>query len=70
MKELMVLAIVIFISASSAGAGCKSDCLADYQAEIDSCRTNYTDQEDAEELQLCMDDAKKEYDACIQECED
>ena len=70
MKELMVLAIVIFISASSAGAGCKSDCLTDYQAEIESCRTNYNDPEDADELRICMNDAKKEYEDCIRECED
>ena len=70
MKLLMILAMIILISASPAWAGCKSDCQDDYQSEVESCRANYDDPDDADELQICMDNAKSEYDSCVNDCED
>ena len=70
MKLLMMLATLILISASPAWAGCKSDCQNDYQSEVESCRTNYDDPDDADELKICMDNAKSEYDSCVNDCED
>jgi hypothetical protein len=69
-KFLMILAMLILISASPAWAGCKSDCQDDYQSEVESCRTNYDDPDDADELKICMDNAKSEYDSCVNDCED
>ena len=70
MKVLMVLAMLILISASPAWAGCKSDCQDDYQSEVQSCRANYDDPDDADELQICIDNAKSGYESCINDCED
>ena len=70
MKLLMILAMLILISASPAWAGCKSDCQNDYQSEVELCRANYDDPDDADELQICMDNAKSEYESCINDCED
>jgi hypothetical protein len=69
-KLLMILAMIILISASPAWAGCKSDCQDDYQSEVESCRANYDDPDDADELKICMDNAKSEYDSCVNDCED
>ena len=70
MKLLMILAMIILISASPTWAGCKSDCQDDYQSEVESCRANYDDPDDADELKICMDNAKSEYDSCVNDCED
>jgi hypothetical protein len=69
-KLLMILAMIILISASPVWAGCKSDCQDDYQSEVESCRANYDDPDDADELKICMDNAKSEYDSCVNDCED
>jgi len=70
MKFLMILAMFILMSVSPTWAGCKSDCQDDYQSEVQSCRTNYDDPDDADELQICIDNAKSEYESCINDCED
>ncbi len=72
MKWLIFFAMAGLLSCGSSPswAGCKSDCQEDYQSEVESCKTNYEDPEDADELQMCMDDAKSEYQSCIVECED
>jgi len=33
-------------------------------------RTEQDDPDDADELQVCIDNAKSEYESCIDECED
>jgi hypothetical protein len=70
MKFLMILAMLILMSVSPTWAGCKSDCQDDYQSEVQSCRTNYDDPDDADELHICIDNAKSEYESCINDCED
>jgi hypothetical protein len=66
---LMILAMVILISVSSTWAGCKSDCQDEYQSEVESCKKLYDDPDEPEDLMLCFDNAKSEYESCIEECE-
>ncbi len=49
--------------------GCKSDCQEGIQSEIECCNDQYDDPDDADKLQTCLDDAKREYQSCIDECE-
>ncbi len=69
MRLLMSLALVLLLSGSQAWAGCKSDCLDEYQSEMESCKVNYDDPDDADDLRMCIDNAKSEYESCIEECE-
>jgi hypothetical protein len=71
-KWIMMLSIFILIIFGfnlRSMAGCKSDCKEDYESEVESCKEQYDDPSDAEELKVCIDDAKSEYQACIEECE-
>jgi hypothetical protein len=70
MKLLVILTMLIFVSASPTWADCKSDCQNDYQSEVESCKANYEDPDDADELQICIDNVKSGYESCINDCED
>ena len=70
MKFLISLAVVLLLHAPNAWADCKSDCQDEYQSEVNSCKTQYDDPDDADELQMCLDSAKGDYDFCVDECED
>ena len=70
MKLFISLVLVVLLCASSGWAGCKSDCKDDYESEVNSCKTQNDDPDDADELQMCLDNAKIEYESCINECED
>ena len=69
MRFLISLVIVVFLFTPHAWADCKSDGPNDYQSVVNSCRANYDDPDDAEDLRTCMDDARKEYESCLEECE-
>jgi hypothetical protein len=62
---------LILLAASSVmvWAGCKSDCRDEYESEVDSCKLLYDDPDDAFDLQLCIQNAKDEYQSCIEECD-
>jgi len=64
-----VFVLIIFGFSLRSIAGCKSDCFDQYQSEVESCRDQYDDPRDAGMLQTCIDDAKREYQSCIDECE-
>ena len=61
---------LVLLSASSAmiWAGCISDCKDDDDSEVQSCKERYDDPDDAEHLQQCIQNAKDEYQSCIDEC--
>jgi hypothetical protein len=69
MRFLMFLVLVLLLCGSQARAGCKSDCLDEYQSEMESCKMTYDDSDDADDLRMCIDNAKSEYESCIEECE-
>jgi hypothetical protein len=74
MKKAIFLFIIFFLLIilyipNKAVAGCKSDCRDEYESEVDSCKMLYDDPDDADMLQMCIDNAKSEYESCIDECE-
>jgi outer membrane murein-binding lipoprotein Lpp len=62
---------VALISASSllVWAGCISDCKDDYDTAVESCKSQYDNPEDADDLRRCLQDAKDAYESCIEECD-
>jgi len=74
MKLLFAAGVVIllcgFLLGPRAWAGCKSDCQEDYNSEVNSCKEQLNDPDDADELKICLDNALSEYNACVKECED
>jgi hypothetical protein len=69
MKFLIPLLSLILMYGGQAWADCKSDCQNDYQSEVNSCRAQYNDPDGADDLQSCIDNAKSEYDSCLEDCE-
>ncbi len=70
MKFLISLAVILLLYLPNAWADCKSDCQNEYESAITSCKEQYNDPGDADDLQKCLDDAKGNYDSCVDECED
>ncbi len=68
LKLLAVMLCALFL-VETAYAGCKSDCSDEYESEKDSCEMMWSEPEEAEDLTSCIDDAKSDYDYCIEECE-
>jgi len=69
MKSLIPFLILILTYGGQAWADCRSDCQEYYQSSVESCKIEYDDPADADDLKTCMDDAKNEYDSCLKECE-
>ena len=70
MKFLISLAAVLLLYLPNAWADCKFDCQNDYESAVKSCKEQYNDPDDVDELQSCLDAAKGDYESCIDECED
>ena len=66
---LLILVLMLFGFSFRAIADCKSDCQNGYESEVESCKEQYDDPDDADVLKVCIDDAKSEYESCIDECE-
>jgi uncharacterized membrane protein len=66
---VLVFMLICFGFSIQSIADCKSDCEEEYASAVESCKTLYDDPDDANELQTCMENAKSEYDSCIDECE-
>ena len=64
-----ILALIAFGSSHPSMAGCKSDCRQEYESEIESCNEQYDDPGEAGMLKVCIDDARSQYQSCIDECE-
>ena len=65
-----ILAVVLFaMSSAMIWADCKSDCHDDYDSAVESCKSTYNDPDDAAELRQCIQNAKYEYDSCVEECD-
>ena len=69
MRLFVSFFIVMLLCGGHAWADCKSDCQNDYQSEVNSCKAQFSDPDDAEDLTTCMDDARREYESCLEECE-
>jgi len=68
-KRPACLVVLILSAATLVWAGCKSDCKDTYQSEVENCHLLYDSPNEADDLQLCIENAKGTYDACIEECD-
>ncbi len=68
-KRFILPAFLFAMSSAMIWAGCKSDCRDDYESEVESCRLIYDTPDDADELQMCIQNAKDQYESCIEECD-
>ena len=62
-------AILILANVAASSGGCISDCRDHYEADVENCKLLYDDPDDADSLQMCIDDARRQYDDCVDECE-
>ena len=67
-KRVILPLIALAASSALTWAGCKSDCRDDYDSEIESCKSQYDDPDEVDELRQCIQTATDEYEACIDEC--
>jgi hypothetical protein len=51
-----------------ARASCGEDCDSSYQSEVDSCSLTNDAPEDGEDLSLCVQSAKDDYQSCLDDC--
>jgi len=63
---------LISLAASSAlvWAGRVFDCKDDYDFTVASCKMPYGDPEDMDDLRLCLQAAKDDYESCNEDCMD
>ena len=65
----MLPVILLTMSSAMIWAGCKSDCRDEYDSEVESCKALHDEPDDADDLQMCIQAAKDNYDSCIEECD-
>jgi hypothetical protein len=63
------IAVVLFSFPRPMAAGCKSDCQDTYQSAIEDCHLLHDTADEADDLKMCIDDAKDEFDNCKEECD-
>lgn len=52
-------------------AGCGGDCDDEYRAAIEDCQLQFGDEpSDADDLAMCIQDAREQYRACAEGCAD
>jgi hypothetical protein len=66
---VLIFVLILFGFSLRSIAGCKSDCQDEYESMVESCKEQYDDPDDADMLKMCIDNAKSEYESCIDECE-
>lgn len=49
-------------------AACKSDCRDEYESAREDCVLLHEGPDEADDLQMCLQEAKDDYDECISEC--
>lgn len=67
-RALPAIFIANTIAAAPVHAGCVSDCRDNYESEVESCKLLYDDPDDSDSLSVCIDNAKSEYEDCVDEC--
>jgi len=72
MKLLIVLAMVVLLWVTNAGAGCKEDCDRDFKETTQECQTKYNNPENKQpdQLQECLDQAEADLKMCLDNCSD
>ena len=70
MMAIFLLSCIPYGTLLSVWADCKPDCRDQYDSSVASCNSFYDDPEDPDSLEICVDNAKDDYDKCLEECED
>lgn len=68
MKKVFIIISLVLIFVSIVWAGCKSDCRDEYDSEVESCKLMYDDPDDSDDLRMCIENAKDDYDSCKDDC--
>ena len=69
MKAVVTAVLIFTCPLEIIWAGCKSDCRDEYESEVESCRLLYDDPDDSDDLRFCIENAKDEFESCIEECD-
>ncbi len=68
---VLVALILVPASVEKAVAACGEDCDSDYQSATENCQLMYGDNpEEAEDLSMCVQNARDEYRSCVENCAD
>ena len=60
---------IALLATSTISAGCKTDCEDEYESAREDCNLLHDDPDDADWLQMCLEEAQSEYEDCINECD-
>jgi hypothetical protein len=64
-----LVTVFVFWLAHQTQAACGHDCDTTYSSDVDDCHTQYGDHpQDADDLRACNQNAKDDYDSCLDEC--
>lgn len=69
-KKVIIVLTCFSLSTVAIRGGCKSDCRDEFDSQVDSCKLLHDGHEEADDLMLCIQEAKDEFDDCIQECDE
>lgn len=51
-----------------ARAGCVADCRDEFDSAVQHCKLMWDDPDESDDLEMCLQDAKSQYQDCIEEC--
>ena len=68
-RSVAIVMLNLTAIATIGWAGCKTDCKDEYESKVESCKAQYDDPDDSDMLNQCIQSAKDDYDACIEECD-
>jgi hypothetical protein len=69
MKKVLLISLTSVSLAAIVWAGCKSDCQDEYQSDVETCHLLNDDPDDSDDLALCIQSAKDDYESCVEECD-
>jgi hypothetical protein len=68
LKIWLLVALGLCSTLTPALAGCISDCRDQYESDVEDCKNQYDDPDDADDLRRCIQEAKETFDECQEDC--
>lgn len=68
-RRIIAVSLAVVFPVALVWAGCKTDCREEYESEVESCKLLHDGPDDFDDLQMCIQSAKDDYDSCIEECD-
>jgi hypothetical protein len=65
-----ILSATFSFAAAMVWAGCVSDCKDEFDSAIRICKLLWDAPKDSDDLEMCIDSAKSQYESCIEDCKD